>query len=278
MYHLLYVKRCFIKTKYCRKLMTSNSYVLSFQVGSFVWTHLSNLKETADIFKQEVQDILGDEDFKKEFNLDVRKFSRNYEASMFFDSLNAGAKIDSNLIWSSKSFVPRSAMLNLTVDLFGQSVNFLEIGGRVEGAEDFLQKMFGPDGYFPAETRQKQSTDKDRLLNDLNRADPKAAMYLKIFGNELQYWDLTSMNSMEKDDINILDLLIKLAQEHEVEWSRSAMFLDSELSIPTALGMPLRLTVKGSATVDVKIGGKFDVRQLAVYPNSMDISGYIRPR
>jgi hypothetical protein len=247
------------------------------QVGSFVWTHINNLKETSDIFKQGIQDILEDETLQKEFNLDARKFSRNYEASMFFDSLNAGAKVESNLIWSPKSFVPRSAMLNLTVDLFGHSVNFLEVGGRVEGAEDFLQKMFGPDGYFPAEKREKRSANSDNLLTDLNRADPKAAMYMKMFGNELRYWDLTEVTDVEKEDFNVLDLLIKLAQENEVEWSRSAMFLDSELSIPTAIGMPLKLSINGSATVDVKVGGKMDIRQLAVYPNSMDINGYVKP-
>ena len=63
------------------------------QVGSYVWTHLTNLKETDDHFKQEIREIIEDEQLKKEFNLDARKFSRNYEGSMFFDSLNAGAKV-----------------------------------------------------------------------------------------------------------------------------------------------------------------------------------------
>jgi len=247
------------------------------QVGSFVWTHLTNLKETDDIFKQEIREIIEDEQLKKEFNLDARKYSRNYEGSMFFDSLNAGAKVESNVIWSPKSFVPRSAMFNLTVDIFGQSVNFVELGGRVEGAEDFLQKMFGPDGYFPSETRSKRSISTDDELKRLNRADPKAAAYLKLFGNELRYWDLSDFHKVEGDDFNLLDLLIKLADENEVEWSKSTMFLDSELSIPTVLGLPLKLTVNGTATVDLKMGGKMDLRQLASYPNSMDINGYIKP-
>jgi hypothetical protein len=72
---------------------------------------------------------------KKEFNLEKMKYSRNYEASFFLEKINTGAAIDSNLIWSSKSFLPRSAMTNLTIDLFGHSVNLFEIGGRVEGLE-----------------------------------------------------------------------------------------------------------------------------------------------
>ena len=72
-----------------------------------------------------------------------------FTGSLFFDSINAGARYESNLIWSPSSFLPRSAMLNLTVDMFGKSVNLLEIGGRAEGLEQYLEMMFGPNGYFP---------------------------------------------------------------------------------------------------------------------------------
>lgn len=119
------------------------------QVGSFVWTHLTNLQETNDVFKKEIRKILEDKVLRKTFDLDKRKFSRNYEGSFLSEMLNMGGKVESNVIWSTKSYIPRSANLNLTVDLFGQSLNLLEVGGRVEGAEILLEKMFGPDGYFP---------------------------------------------------------------------------------------------------------------------------------
>jgi len=118
------------------------------QVGSFVWSHLTNLMETSNPHKQEIRSILEDEVLRKDFDLDKRKFSRNYEGSFFLEKLNTGASIESNLIWSSGSFIPRSASANLTVDLFGHSVNLLEFGGRVEGLEYLLESYFGPNGYF----------------------------------------------------------------------------------------------------------------------------------
>lgn len=118
------------------------------QVGSFIWSHLTNLMETSDPHKQGIRSILEDEILAKDFDSDKRKFSRNYEGSFFIDKLNLGAKSESNLIWSPKSFIPRSAMLNLTVDVFGHAVNLIEIGGRVEGLEYFLETYFGPGGYF----------------------------------------------------------------------------------------------------------------------------------
>lgn len=116
------------------------------QVGSFVWSHLTNLMETSDPHKQGIRAILEDEQLAKEFDMDKRKFSRNYEGSLFFEKINTGAKAESNVIWSSKSFLPRSAMVNLTVDLFGHAINLIEIGGRVEGLEYYLENLFGPEG------------------------------------------------------------------------------------------------------------------------------------
>ena len=104
--------------------------------------------ETSNPHKQRIRSILEDEILKKEFDLDKRKFSRNYEGSLFWDKINTGASVESNVIWSSKSFIPRSAMTNLTVDLFGHSINIFEVGGRVEGLEYFLESYFGPNGYF----------------------------------------------------------------------------------------------------------------------------------
>ena len=112
------------------------------QVGSFIWTHLTNLLETANPHKQGIRAILSNESLKKSFDMDKRKFSRNLEWSVFSQLINAGAMTETNLIWSENSFVPRSASLNLTVDVFGESVNLLELGGRLQGVEKTLERLF----------------------------------------------------------------------------------------------------------------------------------------
>ena len=63
------------------------------QVGSFIWTHMTNMQETGDIFKHDIAAILNDEKLSKEFDMDKRKFSRNYEKSFFLHSYNTGAKV-----------------------------------------------------------------------------------------------------------------------------------------------------------------------------------------
>ena len=114
------------------------------QVGSFIWTHLTNLMETSSPFKQQARLILEDTRLQKEFDLDKRKFSRNIEKSVFSEMLNTGGSMESNLIWSTKSFVPRSASVNLTVDIFGQAINLIEMGGRVQGLDGVLERFFSP--------------------------------------------------------------------------------------------------------------------------------------
>lgn len=141
------------------------------QVGSFVWTHLKNLMETSSPLKQNIKRILTNKILKKEFNLEKLKYSRNYEASFFLDKINTGASIESNLIWSSKSFLPRSVTTNVTFDLFGQSVNLFELGGRVEGLEYFLESYFGPEGYFgkaKEATKQNVKGISNQAMNKLN--------------------------------------------------------------------------------------------------------------
>ena len=66
-------------------------------------------------------------------------------------------QIDSNFVWSSRSFIPRSATLNLTMDLFGESMNLFELGGRVEGLEYLLETYFGPSGYFKNSEKSSDS-------------------------------------------------------------------------------------------------------------------------
>ncbi|XP_062546026.1 uncharacterized protein LOC134212310 [Armigeres subalbatus] len=116
------------------------------QVGAYVWSHLTNIASSASPVRVEAQGLLADNDLGKKFRLDIRKFSRNYEHTMFFDEYNFGTTADANLVFSTDSYLPRTASLNLTADLFGESVNFLELNARAEGFEYLVESIFGPTG------------------------------------------------------------------------------------------------------------------------------------
>lgn len=116
------------------------------QVGSFVWSHLTNLAKSASPIHVEAQGLLLDGDLGNKFKMDIRKFSRNFENSLFFDEYNIGANAASNIIFGTDSYMPRGASFNFTADLFGESVNFFEFSTRMEGFEHMVETIFGPKG------------------------------------------------------------------------------------------------------------------------------------
>lgn len=116
------------------------------QVGSYVWSHLKNIAKSASPVRVAAQALLGDDDLDDKYQLDFRKFSHNFEHSLFFDEYNVGVSSDSNLIFGTDSYMPRSATYNLTVDLFGESVNIFEISAYMQGFEHIVEGIFGPKG------------------------------------------------------------------------------------------------------------------------------------
>lgn len=116
------------------------------QVGSFVWSHLTNLAKTSSPQKLELQGLLADNKLDDKFKLDFRKFSKNYEYSLFFDEYNFGLTGESNVIFGTESYLPKSVFFNGTINLFGNSVNPFEFNIRIQGLEKYIESIFGIDG------------------------------------------------------------------------------------------------------------------------------------
>ena len=53
------------------------------------------------------------------------------------------------MIYHPESLLPRSAELNVTLDLWGGAFPVLETNTRLEGLEIIWEKLFGHKGYFP---------------------------------------------------------------------------------------------------------------------------------
>nr|UEP64281.1 apolipophorin [Cotesia flavipes] len=116
------------------------------QVGSFVTSHLRNLRASTDPNKQDAKRHFGELRPRGKFPEDFRKFSFNREFSYNIDTLGIGSVAEHNVIYSQKSFVPRSSSLNLITELFGRSFNFLEIDARTENLDRLIEHYFGPKG------------------------------------------------------------------------------------------------------------------------------------
>jgi len=233
---------------------------------------------------------------QNKFKTDVRKFSRNYEGSFFSESLNVGAAAESNVIFTPQSYLPRSATLNLTLDLFGESVNILEFGARAEGFENILENMFGPEGYFPDSAmnnilkKLKDKRESDSVENSISQLadqfnakgklekEPSASVYTRVFGNELYYTQLHGLKEMLHTihDASSFSIVKKIMQERDIDFTKSLVLIDGSYIIPTCVGFPLNLALNGSATVGLKLNGYANVKDLFTL-NSIDIEGSVTP-
>lgn len=133
-----------------------------------MWSHLNNLLRSSVPNKVEIQSLLSDMDLVKKFSSDVRKYSHNRQGSIFFEEYNVGANYDNNIIFSSSSYIPKSAMLNFSIDLFGESINLLEVYGRAEGFERYFEAMFGPKGPLNSQKLQETFLSKTRFSRSVS--------------------------------------------------------------------------------------------------------------
>ena len=113
----------------------------------------------------------------------VRFFFYFFHYSLFYqcfflypaDILRFGGSAQSHLIYHPSSFFPRSAMLNVTVDVLGASINVLETAARFEGFEVLIEQFFGEDGYLPDDRIMKMFNlkpheERDKEEKTVNKA------------------------------------------------------------------------------------------------------------
>lgn len=88
---------------------------------------MKNVLDSECPLKAALKQLIASFPISSKFSKDPTMFSQHYEFSKFYDFVNVGATADTSIIFSPKSFLPRSAVLNLTVDIFSNSFNLLEV-------------------------------------------------------------------------------------------------------------------------------------------------------
>lgn len=224
-----------------------------------------------------IQSLLTDSNLGNKFNSDYRKYSRNYENSFFSEEYNFGAEYQTNVIFSPKSYIPRILSSNVTVNIFGESINFFELAVQLEGIEYYTEKIFGPDGplsnmkvaiYLQHLLRMIRSTQNENnywskiktLPNVINNnfIHPRICLSYKVFGNEIKFIILDGDRNIYSTlmNLNPWEKIKKILSQGETfHFENYAMFLDLSYGIPTVAGLPLRLDLSGSLACNIKISG-----------------------
>ncbi|KRT79670.1 hypothetical protein AMK59_8803 [Oryctes borbonicus] len=148
----------------------------SIQVGGFIVSHLATLRSSTNPDKALAKAQLGEIRTTKKFPLDFRQYSFNGEYSYNIDMLGAAESIEGNVIFSQKSYIPRSLALNMSVELFSQRYNFLEVDVRQENLDDVVASYFGPNADFNVK-------DNDELIKSSTQQFQKAA---NVIGDKIK--------------------------------------------------------------------------------------------
>lgn len=280
----------------------------SFQVGSFVTTHLANLRASTDLHRSEARKQLADVHTSKTFPQDIRQYSFNHELSYALNSLGVGASADTSVIYSKRSFWPRSIRANFTGELFGTNLNILELNGRQENFDLLLERYFGPKGVLNSLNKNDviQSVMKNLHAKDDGKRSRRGLredaqqfgkqseaeyddrdldidLSVKLFGSDLLFLSLN--NSLPLDGKGLErtlrhwweKFLANAKDGKKLELERHALFLDTDIIYPTSIGFPLKIQTQGAAVVRLQTELQADIKEILKNPKNTNFHVKVVP-
>ncbi|XP_049555363.1 uncharacterized protein LOC101269628, partial [Orcinus orca] len=276
----------------------------STQVGSFVWSHLLQLLETGDPLKRALREAIPEDIVSQEFHPETWKHSSYSDVTFRSASGSLGANLEGTLLFSPASFLPRSATANLTVHALGRAFNLLELGLRLENAEEVAGRLFGPKSFWRQEEEKQAQAEKppepgpgptpqpanpacpgerSRKMRDLQRKVAQrhrerralqCKLSMKVFGHELSFVDCGAMGShVTRQSLNLAELAGKLLKGQEVQVNRRLNLAMEELTFPTMSGLLAQLTLNASAAINIQVGGRANFQQRSDF----SVNGYVKP-
>lgn len=259
-----------------------------YQVGGFISSNLKAIRDSTDSTRENQRHYLANVRVIKQFPKDYRRYSFNDEISYKLDSMGASASADYKLIYSQFGFLPRSARLNVTSEIFGTNYNVFEVSIRQENLEHMLEYYLGPKGLLNRGfdgivniiqtgsgrdgSRSRRSiaddsakfTKKYKTYGSKNIHDLKLDLSLKLFGSEMFFMSLDdNIPSTVEDVVKCASTIFEETKTGVSSFSREfnmhSLIIDMELIYPTGLGFPLQFSAQGFAANKLDFGVELDV-------------------
>lgn len=111
-------------------------------------------------------------------------------------------------------------------------------------------------------------------------SSPQALLSLKVFGNEIQMFTLEDIPFLngKLDNLNIIKELYDLTKGKQRTFKRNIIILEVSHSVPTILGLPLKIGVNSSAVITTDVKGRVVTNNLLFGPKSVTMHGSLKPR
>ena len=94
---------------------------------------------------------------------------------------------------------------------------------------------------------------------DITDAAPRGNMYMRMFGRDLHY---ASFDGLDGLLTKVSPVSLFGSGSPDLDFSRSSIFLDGKIVVPTLAGLPLDLDVNGTSAVSLKSQNKFELSNL----------------
>lgn len=241
------------------------------QVSAYAGTLISNMNRTSSPLKQDVRRRLNDIEIETP-QVGYWENSKNIELSTFSETLNVGGGVETDIIHSPESKVPRSVYTRFDLDVFDNHMNVFEIGLRAEGLEAAFRKLIG----FYETKVQKSSWNILKSSNDVDDEKLEAQFFFRTMNTEIADFSISDLNSMG-EIIQVADVLNKLSHERTADFSHSFMFVNSKLVIPSVTGRSYSFGLTGSATVGLTAKSKVDIVNILSRSKNCDVHGHFQP-
>lgn len=257
------------------------------QVGGFISSSLRAIRDSTDDHRAHQRYHLGNIRITKHFAKDLRRYSYNDEVSYRVDALGLSASTDYKLIYSQHGFLPRSATLNVSTEIFGTNFNVFEISARQENLENILEYYIGPKGLLNKDFdeilkmveeigtsagRARRSIADDttkfskkyKTYGSKNNQEVNLDLSLKFFGSEMFFLSLgdhipSSLDDIVKSFSSACDNLKEELLSFNKDFTLHDLFLDVNAIYPTGLGIPLELNTQGFAANKLEFGISLDI-------------------
>jgi len=91
---------------------------------------------------------------------------------------------------------------------------------------------------------KREVSDFQSTFGTWREEKPRGSIYLKTFGKDVRYASFRGLDALTSR--------ASFWPGQPIEFSRSSLFLDGAIVLPTAAGLPLRLSVNGTSAVTLR--------------------------
>jgi hypothetical protein len=199
--------------------------------------------------------VLNDPRIREKFSVNFKEISWNNYRFKYSVMRDSALEVDSSVIYTSKTFIPRSMRFNVTMHMFGMSINVIEATIRFEGLDEILkaslidklksEKFLKRVMQQPEQLIELLNIVKEKLMYVAEK--PLISLAIRFYGSDVYYSCIDNVEEFKK-----LAQSLRGAKENlykQVRTIRNMLLIDSNVKQPLANGFEFETSFDVSSSL-----------------------------